>query len=108
MEPETVERASAAADTAASQARVTARDAASLLARTAEVLERSAALAQEHAERRERAGRPESAAEERRVAKRAYAAAARARARAEQWLETIEAPATEGELGSSPSIDRAP
>ena len=102
MEPETVERASAAAETAASRTRVTARDVASLLARTAEVLEHSAALAEEHAERRERAGRIDSAAEERRVAWRAHEAAARARAKAEEWLELSEG--RERELGPSTRI----
>ena len=61
-----------------------------MLARTAKVLEQSAALAEQHAERRERAGRIESAAEKRRVAWRAHEAAARARAKAEEWLELSE------------------
>jgi len=52
----------------------------------------------------ERAGRTESAAEERRVAWRAHAAAARARTKAEEWLGLIEGREPVGELESSTPI----
>jgi hypothetical protein len=90
MEPEAARQASAIAETAASQTRMTARDPASVLGRTAKALEQSAILAEQHAQRRERAGRMEAAADERRAAGRAHEAAARARARAEEWLKLLE------------------
>jgi hypothetical protein len=89
MEPEAARQASAAAERAVSQKQINARHVASLLGRTAEALEQSATLAERHAQRREQAGRKEAAAEERRVARRAHEAAARARARAEEWLKLL-------------------
>lgn len=56
------------------------------LTRTAEGLEASAALADEHAERHERAGRSDDAAKERRAAQHAREATQRARLRAGGWL----------------------
>jgi len=94
MEPEAVQWASATAERAVIQTRMTARHVASVLGRTAKVLERSATLAEERAGRRERAGRTEAAAEQRRAAGRAHEAAARAGAQAEKWLKLFEAPET--------------
>jgi hypothetical protein len=90
MEPEAARQASATAETAASQTRMTATDLASVLGRTAKALEHSAILAERHAQRREPAGRMEAAAEERCAGGRAHEAAARARARAEEWLKLLE------------------
>jgi len=56
--------------------------------RTAEVLEASAALADEHAERLERAGRSDDAAKELRSAARAREGAERARSLAKEWLRS--------------------
>jgi hypothetical protein len=50
------------------------------------VLEKSAALAEEHAERRARAGQCDEAADESRIAERARKAAGRAREYAEEAL----------------------
>ena len=90
MEPQLARRASAAAESEVARTRLTARDVASVFGRTARTLERSATLAEEHAERRERAGLKEAATEERRAARRAHDAAARARAEAEKWLKLVE------------------
>jgi hypothetical protein len=56
-----------------------------LFLRTAEVLGKSADLAEEHAERHERSGLLDRAAEERAVARRVRQEARRARADAERW-----------------------
>jgi len=56
-----------------------------LLIRTAEALETSAGLAEEHAEMLERAGRSDDAAWERRGADRSRQAAQRARSYAVEW-----------------------
>jgi len=90
MEPEAARQASAAAERALGQTRISARDVASVLGRTARALEQSATLAEQHARRREHAGRKEAAAEERRAARRAHRAAARARAQADHWLTRLE------------------
>jgi hypothetical protein len=71
----------------AAQTRETARRLASVLNRTADVLETSGALAQANAERLELLGRSDAGAEERRAAERAYEAAGRARLHEQQWLE---------------------
>jgi hypothetical protein len=71
----------------ASQTREQAKQLASTLTRTAEALETSAALAREHAERHERAGRSDAALKERQAAEHAWEAAQRARLTAEQWLK---------------------
>ena len=55
------------------------------LDRTAEVLERTAALADEHGRRRGRTGHPESAADEHQAAERARVYAQRARDQADEW-----------------------
>jgi len=89
MEPEAAQQASATAGRAVSQTRTSATDVAAMLGRTAEALEQSAILAEQHAQRREAAGRKEAAAEERRAAEWAHEAAARARARAEEWRKLL-------------------
>ena len=89
MDPEAARQASEKAERVVSQTRVTARELASVLRRTAEAIEQSATPAEQHAQRRERAGRQEAAEDERRAARRAHEAAARARARAEEWLEML-------------------
>jgi len=71
---------------AARQTRRTAVDLSMTLGRVAESLDISAVLAEEHAQRQERAGHPDVAAEERRVADGAREAARRARERADVWL----------------------
>ena len=63
-----------------------------ILMQLANTLERSAGLAEKHAQRREQAGRADDAAAERRAAKRAHEAAQRARSQAEEWLEMIKNP----------------
>jgi len=62
----------------------------SIMRETAETLEKSATLADEHALRHERAGDRQAAAEERRVATRAREAAHRARGYANQWQPRAE------------------
>ena len=57
-----------------------------LFTRTAEVLERSAVLAEEHAAACDRAGQLDVAEQERRAARRARHGARRARSRADQFL----------------------
>jgi hypothetical protein len=61
-----------------------ARRLTALLRYTAEVLESSARLAEQHAEREEGRGRLDAAASERDIARRAHAASQRARAEAER------------------------
>jgi hypothetical protein len=60
-----------------------------IFARTAEVLERSAVLADEHAERHAELHRRDLALEERRAAKRAHGDAERARLRAAAWEDLL-------------------
>lgn len=83
-----VDDALGAARRVAEQTRANARRLSSVLSQTANILETSAALAQLHAERLERAGRAEAGAEERLAADRAYAAARSARLQANAWLES--------------------
>ena len=90
MESEVAKQAAERAERAVTQTRVTARNLASVLGRTAETLEQSATLAEEHAQRREQAGRGDAAANERRAARRAHGAAARARVHAEKWLKMLD------------------
>jgi hypothetical protein len=87
MGSEAVEPPGAAAERAVAQTRVRAAQLASLLTRTADTLEQSAALAVAHAERHERAKRNDDASQERRVAGRAGEAARLARSHAEEWRE---------------------
>jgi hypothetical protein len=67
--------------------RQSAQSLARVFGRAAEVLEKSASLAEDHAGRQDRAGRGDAAAEERRVAARAREAAQRARLHAEECLQ---------------------
>ncbi|MGN6166600.1 MAG: hypothetical protein ACTHQQ_00315 [Solirubrobacteraceae bacterium] len=59
-----------------------------VLTRTAEALEKSAGLAEEHARRRARSGAASDAARERRAAERAHQAAERARSFAARYEES--------------------
>ena len=86
MDSEAVEPPRAAAERVVGHTRARAAQLASVLSRTAETLEQSAALADAHAERYEQAGRTDDAAEERRAAGRAREAARMARPHAEEWL----------------------
>ena len=61
-----------------------------ILMQLANTLERSAGLAEKHAQRRDLAGGADDAAAERRAAKRAREAFQRARSQAEEWLERME------------------
>jgi hypothetical protein len=70
---------------AVQQARVTAGDVSRVLERTASALEQSARLAAVHAHRQQRAGREDSASQERVAAVRAWEAADRARAHAARF-----------------------
>jgi hypothetical protein len=82
-----VEDALGAARRVAAQTRENARHLSSVLTQTANVLETSAALAEAHAGRLERAGRADAGAEQRRAADRAREAAHRARLQAKEWLD---------------------
>lgn len=73
-------------DLAHSQTKKNAEQLASELTRMAGELEKTAAIAEEHARRRQRAGDAEDAAEERAAADRAYEYARQARSQAEGWL----------------------
>lgn len=79
-------RATAAAQTLVRETRQKGRDLGFILNRMATALEQSARLADQHAERQARGGRPEAAAEERRAARRAREASQLARARAVRLL----------------------
>ena len=87
MGSEAVEPPGIAAERLVAETRMRAAQLASLLSRTADTLEQSAALAVAHAERYEQAQRNDDASQERRVAGRAGEAARVARLRAEEWLE---------------------
>ena len=71
-------------EAARGEAREAALRMAATFERTAQALERSAGLADDHAQRDGQAGRHEAAAKERALADRAREAARRARARADQ------------------------
>jgi hypothetical protein len=64
-----------------------AKQASGILTQLAKTLDKSAGLADEHAQRREKAGRTDDAADERQAAERAREAAQRARRQAEEWLK---------------------
>jgi hypothetical protein len=87
MDSEAVESPGAAAERVVGSTQVLAAQLASVLSRTTDLLEQSAALADAHAERYEQAGRSDDAAEERRAAGRAREAARKARSHAEDLLE---------------------
>ena len=86
-ESEAAEHALSAAGRVAAQIRESATHLSSVLSQTANVLEGTAALADAHAERMERAGRADAGAAERRAADRARQGAQRARLHAKEWLE---------------------
>lgn len=69
-----------------------ARELSQIMSRTADALEKSAHLADQHAQRREQAEQGDDAAEERRVADQTREAARQARSNAEQWLKISEKP----------------
>jgi predicted nucleic acid-binding protein len=85
MDQQETDRAAAAAERAARHLWENARQLASVLARTAETLDESARLAEQHAQRCDESDLTETAEGERRGAKRAHEAAAHARAQAEYW-----------------------
>ena len=87
MHSEAIEPPGAAAECLIGQTRARTAQLASVLSRTADALEESAALADAHAERCEQAGRSGDAAQERRAAGRAREAARKARSHVEEWLE---------------------
>jgi hypothetical protein len=87
MDSEAVEPPQAAAKRVVGDTQAHAAQLASVLSRTADTLEESAALAEAHAERYEQAGRSDDAAEERRAAGRARETARKARSHAEEWAE---------------------
>jgi hypothetical protein len=86
MDDDAAERVAARPEQLRTQALEQAEHKSVLLRRTARALESSAALAEEHAQRHERSGRGDTAADERRAADRARQAAARAHSRADDWL----------------------
>jgi hypothetical protein len=69
-----------------------AKQASAVLMQLATTLERSAGLAEEHAQRRERAGRADDAVAEHKAAQRARQAAERARSQADEWMRVGEKP----------------
>lgn len=84
MDQQAAEYAAAPAGWSQTEAYQHAEQLSEVLRRPARALESSAGLAEEHAQRQERNGRGDAAAEERRAASRARHAAARARLRAEE------------------------
>lgn len=87
MDDQAAERVAATGERLRTQALEQAENMSVLLRRTARALESSAALAEEHAQRHDRSGHGDTAADERRAANRARQAAARARSRADNWLK---------------------
>jgi hypothetical protein len=85
-ERERAERAASAVERMLSLTREHASRLSSILDQSAEELERTALLAEAHAQRSEEAGR-DDAAKERRAADRAHECARRARSQAKEWLE---------------------
>jgi len=90
VEPAAVHRAGRAGQATMGRTWASAKQLGEVMSRTADALERSAELAEDHALRRERAGRMEDAAVERRAAERTREAAARARSEAKEWLNVGE------------------
>jgi hypothetical protein len=86
MDPEGRGGTTRAAELLMSETRRRAKQLWMALSRTAEALDASAALAEEHGERRREGGHEEDAAAERSAAERAREAASRARSQAEEWL----------------------
>lgn len=84
MVSESSKRAAVIARDARAQMMERAGELSAILRRAARALERSAAMAEEHAERRDRSGDAREAEKERAAAARATDAARRARARADE------------------------
>jgi hypothetical protein len=85
MDYEAAKRAAAVAEGLQSKSVERAEQLSEALRRTARALDWSAALAEEHAQRRELGGHTDEAAKERAMAQRASDAAQRARAQAEEF-----------------------
>lgn len=83
--PQPAHRTVSAAQSTRSIIRKNAEHLSSELDRTAELLEKTVAIAEQHARRRERAGDSDGGREERRAAERARKYAQRARSQAEEW-----------------------
>jgi hypothetical protein len=83
--PQPAHRTVSAAQSTRSIIRKNAEHLSSELDRTAELLEKTVAIAEQHARRRERAGDSDGGREERRAAERARKYAQRARSEAEEW-----------------------
>lgn len=86
--PEPSSGSAGRAEIAVSQLREGAKRLSSILIQTANTLERSAALAEEHARRRQEAGEPADAEKERRAAEHMRAFAERVRSQSQEWLKT--------------------
>lgn len=84
VDPEPAQPVASAAEAIYSRAYRSAEQLTAVLRHTAEALEKSAELADQHARRREQAGGIDDGADERRAATRARQAAQRARSRAEE------------------------
>ena len=91
-DPDVARTDASAAELVRRHTRQAAKHGSWILMQLANTLERSAGLAEKHAQRREQAGRADDAAAERRAAKRAHEAAQRARSQAEEWLEMMKNP----------------
>ena len=89
MDPDAAQRAAATAERVQREMRARALQISLVMQQTAETLAKSAALAEEHARRQDRAGGV-GAVEERQAAERAREGARRARLYAEQWRELAE------------------
>jgi hypothetical protein len=87
VEPKPAAPGTSATEHARGFIRENAQHLSSVLTRTTEALEKTAAIAEQHAQRRDRAGLSDAAAEERRAADRAREYAGRARSQAEEWFK---------------------
>ena len=85
MESQPVQPTLTAAESAKSSTRRNAEHLSLELDRTAQALEKTAVIAQEHARRKEQDGQSDGAADELKVAERALSYAARARSQSEEW-----------------------
>jgi len=88
-DPQAVTRAAAIAERVQRETRDRALRISLVMRETARTLERTAALAEEHARRRDRVG-GEGAVQERQAAERAREAARRARRYAQQWRDVAD------------------
>jgi hypothetical protein len=90
VEHEQIDTPSQASERLLREIRQGARQLAANLIRTADALEKSAQLAEQHAGRREQAQGTDMGADERRAAELSHDAAQRARSQAEEWLNVTE------------------